>query len=112
MKKLMSITAALFVTFGSLSAYALAASDNNKTITRIGTQNGVAYVGLSPALTIGPSGTCQFDIVYIADVGTPAGKAFYATLLTAYSQGKPLSRIDYSNSTSGTFCYVSLIEVQ
>src|SRR5450759_3254613 len=112
MKKLITVAIALLAALSASTAFALTATDFNKTIVRIGTQSGAAYIALSPALTIGASGTCLYDLVYVADLSTAAGKAFYATLLTAYSQGKPLSRVDYSNAGAGTVCFISLIEVQ
>ena len=113
MKKIISIAVATFALLSAGSAFAASAVDTNRTIVRIGTQNGVAYIAVSPALSI--TGGCLYDIVYIAgisDLTTAAGKAFYATLLTAYSQGKPISRLDYSNASTGGQCFVSLIEVQ
>ena len=110
MKKLITAAITLLVAFSASTVFA--ATDLNKTIVKIGTQSGLAYISLSPALTIGPSGTCLYNLVYVADLSTASGKAMYATLLSAYSQGKPLSRVDYSNAGAGTLCYVSLIEVQ
>ena len=88
-----------------------AATDTNKAITRIGTQIGTAYIALSPQLTIGASQFCLGDLIYIPDLSTAVNKAYYATLLTAYSQGKPLSRVDYYNNGFNTQCYLTLIEV-
>ena len=110
MKKLIAAAITLLVAFSASTVFA--ATDLNKTIVKIGTQSGIAYISLSPALTIGPSGTCLFNLLYVSDLSTAAGKAMYATLLSAYSQGKPLSRVDYTNSGAGTVCFVSLIEVQ
>ena len=110
MKKLISIAAALLVSFAANSAFAGNTIDNNRTITKLGTQFGSAYIAFTPALSL--AGGCLFDIVYIADLSTAAGKAYYATLLTAYSQGKPVSRVDYNNASAGGQCFVTLIEVQ
>ena len=113
MKKLISIAVASLVSLSANNAFAASAVDTNRTIVKIGTQNGSAYIAVSPALSI--AGGCLFDIVYISgtsDLTTAAGKAYYATLLTAYSQGKPISRLDYANASSGNQCFVSLIEVQ
>ena len=109
MKKLFGLVFAALVGFSANSAFAANAVDTNKTIVKIGTQAGTAYLSLSPALTI--AGGCLFDLVYISDLSTPSGKAFYATLLTAYSQGKPLSRVDYANAASGQQCFITLVEV-
>ena len=110
MKKLIAVVISFLVSLSASSVFA--ATDFNKTIVKIGAQNGVAYISVSPALTIGASGTCAFDIIYVADISTPAGKSYFATLLTAYSQGKPLSRIDYFNvGAAGTICVLNLVEV-
>lgn len=113
MKKIISIAVATLALLSAGSALAVSAVDTTRTIVKIGTQNGSAYIAVSPALSI--TGGCLFDIVYISgasDLTTAAGKAYYATLLTAYSQGKPISRLDYFNASSGGQCFVSLIEVQ
>ena len=113
MKKIITIVVAMFAFLSVESAFAVSAVDTNRTIVKIGTQNGSAYIAVSPALSI--AGGCLFDIVYISgasDLTSAAGKAYYATLLTAYSQGKPISRLDYFNASSGNQCFVSLIEVQ
>ena len=110
MKKLIAVAISLIVTLAASSAFG--ATDFNKTIVKIGAQGNVAYIQLSPALTIGVAGTCQYDIIYEADITTASGKAYYATLLTAYSQGKPLSRVDYLNvGVPGTVCNLTLVEV-
>ena len=109
MKKLFGIVLALLIAFSVSPSFAASATVTNRTILKIGTQNGNAYFSVSPALTI--TGGCLFDIIYIIDLSTAASKAYYATMLTAYSQGKPLSRIDYANSSNGGQCFLSLVEV-
>ena len=110
MKKFISLVFAVLTVFSANSAFAASATDLNKTITRLGAQSGFAYFVVSPALTI--AGGCSGgDIVYIADLSTAAGKSYYATLLTAYSQGKPISRVDYGNSAPGGLCLITLLEV-
>ncbi len=109
MKKFITFAFALVVSFSASSVFALDATDNNKTITKIGVQGNIAYISVTPAITL--SGGCLFNILYVGDITTASGKAFYATLLTAYSQGKPLSRVDYSNGGTGQQCFVTLLEV-
>ena len=109
MKKLITVCFALLVSLSTSSVFAGNTVEFNRTITKIGVQGNVAYIAVSPALAL--AGGCLFDILYIADTSISSGKALYATLLTAYSQGKPLSRVDYFNATSGTQCFVSLLEV-
>jgi hypothetical protein len=109
MKKLIGVAFGLLVALSASTVFAVSATDTNKTIVRIGTQVTQAYIELSPALTI--AGGCLFGLVYVANTSTAEGKAYYATLLTAYSQGKPLSRVDYANSASGGQCFVTLLEI-
>ena len=109
MKKLIFIVAALMVSLSAGSVSALSIVENNKTVTRIGVQGNVAYIAISPAIAL--TGGCLFDILYIPDTSIASGKALYATLLTAYSQGKPLSRVDYFNGGAGQQCFISLLEV-
>lgn len=109
MKKLFGIVLALLVAFSASPSFAVNSTDLNRTISKIGTQNGNAYFSVSPALAI--TGGCLFDIIYIIDLSTAASKAYYATLLTAYSQGKPLTRIDYGNSSNAGQCFLTLVEV-
>lgn len=113
MKKVFAVTVAMLISLSASPVFAAftSATDTNKTLTRIGTQQGQAYITLSPQLTIGPQLFCLGDLIYIPDLSTAINKAYYATLLTAYSQGKPLSRIDYYNVGSGTQCFLTLIEV-
>jgi hypothetical protein len=110
MKRLITAAVGLLVSLSASTLFAVSATDNNKTIVRIGTQATQAYIELSPALTI--AGGCLFGIAYVENTSTAEGKAFYATLLTAYSQGKPLSRVDYGNSASGGQCFITLLEIQ
>lgn len=101
MKKLTLFVLCLLASFS-----ANAATDYNRAITSIGAQNTIAYINLTPA----PSTTCLYNLVYISDTSTSSGKALYATLLTAYAQGKPLQRVDYAVQPSGQ-CWISLIQV-
>ena len=114
MKIFTSLAFAALISLSANSAFDASATDLNRTITKIGTQQAgsavFAYIFLSPSLSI--AGGCQGgDIVYISDLASAPGKSFYATLLTAYSQGKPLSRIDYGNTVTGGLCIVTLLEV-
>lgn len=109
MKKVISGVFALIVSLSANSAFALNAVEANKTIARIGVQGNIAYIAVTPAIAV--SGGCLFDILYIGDISTANGKSLYATLLTAYSQGKPLSRVDYFNGGTGQQCFISLLEV-
>lgn len=101
MKKLMALVASLLL----FSSSAWSVSDTNRTIATFGTQNGVAFVTLSPA----QSGTCLYNVLYLNGLDTTAGKTMYAALLTAVSADKTLTRIDYAAAADGV-CYVSLVQ--
>lgn len=96
--------------FGALSLMlpvaAMAVTDVDRTITKVGAQNNVAYVTVTPAT----STSCLYGVLYIADTSTASGKALYATLLTARSSDKPLTRVDYAVQGDGT-CNISLLEI-
>lgn len=101
MKKLMAAVASFLL----LSSSAWAATDTGRTIATFGTQNGVAFLTLSPV----QSGTCLYNVLYLTGLDTTAGKTMYAALLTAVSADKTLSRIDYAAGSDGT-CSVSLVQ--
>ena len=109
MEKIVKKTFAL--AFGLLTSLAAhATTDLDRTVASIGVQGQTAYVSLSPA----PSAACLYGLVYITDISTASGKALYATLLTSYTMGKSLGRIDYSQNVSGapaTQCVISLIQL-
>jgi len=106
MKRIAALVGVLLSVVAS-SALAVSQTDNNRTITRIGTQAGLVYIAVSPGLTI--SGGCLYSLLYV-DVSTTAGKSVYSTLLLSYTLGQPISRVDYSNSGSGQMCYIDLVE--
>src|SRR5665647_1225585 len=100
MKRIYITLMALFV---SISSFAATVTDNNRTITSVGTQYGQTYFIVTPA----PSTTCLFGVIYV-DSSTAAGKLQYAMLLSAYSNALPLSRIDYATIPGGQ-CFASLL---
>ena len=97
-----------------------AVTETNKTILSMGVQDTVVSgaPGLPPAVTQAyailsppPTGNCLYNVVYIRDLSTAGGTALLSMLQAAYTQSKPLSRIDYDrNSTTGV-CSVNLIEL-
>lgn len=89
---------------GILSMPASATSESNKIIAHLGAQGLVAYT----IFTVPPIVSCAYDTLYV-DITTDSGKSYYAILLTAYSTGRVLSRVDYTN-TGGT-CYINLVEM-
>jgi len=103
MKKLITLAVSMLISF---SASALT-TDTARTITSIGAQGQSAYLILTPAPSLA---SCAYGLVYLDDLSTAAGKALYSTLLTAYSQGKALERVDYAPNGAGV-CVISLIQV-
>ena len=101
MKKLIILAVSLLLSFS-----ASATTDTARTIISIGAQGQSAYLSLSPA----PTGTCLYGNIYLDDLSTASGKALYSTLLTAYSLGKVLERVDYAPNAGGA-CVISLIQV-
>ena len=82
---------------------ASAENDSNLTVTTAGSQSGsYAYIIVSP----GTTGSCG-NIIYM-DITTDAGRAMYATALTARVTGRAISRVDYTVSV-GNVCYASLL---
>ncbi len=78
-------------------------TDYNKTISRIGAQGTIFYVGFNEPL----AQTCQYGNIYIAQ----DRKGMYAQLLAAKLTGRRISRVDYSQpSGNGTTCSLELVE--
>lgn len=86
---------------------AIAVTETNKTIDRLGVQGGNAYFDVKESLTL----TCAWGNIYL-DITTDFGKAAYSNLLAAKSSGRILSRIDYSQTTAGGQCNLDLVEVK
>lgn len=87
-----------------LSGPASAISEYNKAIAHVGAQSSNGYV----TFTVPPTGSCSFGNIYL-NLTTDSGKAYYALLMTAYAGGRPISRVDYTN-TAGT-CTIDLVEM-
>lgn len=98
MKKIYVALLSVFVSFNVLSL-----TDETRLITSIGSQNGKTYFTISPPA----STTCLWNVLYV-DSSVLAGRLQYALLLSAYSVGKGLTRIDYTVNSSGE-CWVSLL---
>lgn len=105
MKRFLKMLAVMSLALPAVSM-AATVTDTNRTISKIGAQGNVAYIYVTPATTT----TCLYGVLYIADTSTSSGKALYATLLSAQSQDKPLTRIDYAVQGDGT-CNISLLEM-
>lgn len=101
----MALAVSLLISFS-----ANATIDTNRAITSIGAQGSstvqLAYLVLTPAPSLASCG----GFIYLDDLSTAAGKALYSTLLTAYSLGKALERVDYAPNAGGT-CVISAIQV-
>lgn len=89
----------------ALSGPAVATTELNKTIVHVGAQWNLGYVLFS----VLPSAGCNYNNIYL-DTSTDAGKAQFTVLLSAYTSGRPISRIDYTKGTDGT-CTVDLVEM-
>jgi hypothetical protein len=108
--------AALALLLVAVPAGAYAYTDTNRTLNTLGTSYGSATASNYGYFSVleGFSATCTFGYVYV-DLATDFGKASYATLLTAKSTGRILTRIDYAYVTRSdglTLCMASDIEVQ
>lgn len=106
MKKLFGFAFFLLASFS-----ASAVSESNKTILSMGAQTYedggiVAYVNVSPP----PAVNCTFGMLYIPNLSSAGGTVLYSMLQKAYSLGKPLARVDYSQDSNG-LCLISLIEL-
>lgn len=93
------------------SGNSFATSDYSKTVGQLGVQGitpAQAYFTVKEGLTL----TCQYGDIYV-DLTTDFGRAAYAELLAARTQGRILSRIDYTQSGGpGSQCTLLLVEVQ
>ncbi len=98
-------TLLLLPVLGALSDPAAATTELNKSISHVGAQGPLGYVIFS----VPPSAGCNWGNVYL-DITTDAGKAYFSVLLTAYTSGRPISRIDYTKGTDGT-CTAGLVEM-
>jgi propanediol dehydratase small subunit len=86
-------------------APAFADTETNKTIDRIGVSGNLAYFTTIEGLAV-PCASAAMQI----DLGTPAGRALYATVLTAKATNRKLSRIDFSVDAGTGACIVTLAE--
>ncbi|SDD85191.1 hypothetical protein SAMN05444678_12621 [Sphingomonas sp. YR710] len=87
-----------------LAAPAIAGTDNNLTLTGVGSQSGnIAYIFVSP----GTSGGCS--IIYI-DITNDAGRGMLSIALTARASGRPIARVDYTGGGGGP-CNATLIQL-
>ena len=80
-----------------------AATDNSRTITRVGAQGSQGYVVFSVPPRLGCNGLLYLDLT------TNGGMAAYSLLLTAYQGGKQISRVDYHQLNTGV-CWIDLVE--
>ena len=83
--------------------HAEAATIYNTSVTSAGVQGSGAYFSINSTLSPG----CLYSILYITDLNVN-GKFLYANVLSAYSIGRQLIRVDYTVQSDGT-CIVSLI---
>ena len=87
------------------SAHALAASDINRTIVSLGSQD-TGYVQVTPAL----SQPCKFSTVYLPDLSRPNAKGMMAVLLSAQARGA-LVALTYDIDVNG-ICTANTVSAQ
>lgn len=95
----MKFTTLLFGSVTALASIAASATDDfNRTINNIGATNTGAYVDFKEGL----SSPCVFNIVYLPDPNSGAGKSMLALLLNAQARGATLASISYSVDSGNT----------
>lgn len=103
---------ACFAALIAASGPAFAASDFSKTINQLGVESSPtapiasAYFNVDGGFTVT---SCAYGNVYV-DITTDFGRGALAQLLAAKNDGRQLSRIDYTQDSSG-ICWLSLVEV-
>ena len=101
----LKVIATCLVTLGiSLPNIARAETQINIQARKVGSQGGSGYITFDPQYVSG----CNYQNIYF-DLSSDAGKAYFATALSAYLAGKPISRIDYSVANGN--CTATLIEI-
>ena len=89
---------------------AFAAQVLSRTVTQIAAAAGSPfYITVSGAAPTDTSGACAYNVLFMPDTSTTSGKGIYAILLSAYTQGLTLSRIDYARDGSGN-CTLYLVQ--
>lgn len=103
------VSVGLFTIASSVPAYAQSQpqTDYNRTIGHLGVQGSNAYFDVKEGFTL----NCEWGMVYM-DITTDPGKAAYAELLAAKLAGKQLSRVAYTQASSGGMCTLALVEIQ
>lgn len=85
----------------TVSSYASAADDSNRTISTLGTQ-GLGYVQFKEGL----SQTCQFGVVYLPDLSQYNARSMMAILIAAQARG---ALVDISYEGSPNTCMATKI---
>jgi hypothetical protein len=100
----LALTLAALSSLQPARAQATYFTEYNKSITRLGAQGTIFYVGFVEPFTA----NCQWGNVYVA----ADRKGLYAQLLAAKLTNRRISRLDYSQpGGSGTPCAVELVEL-
>jgi hypothetical protein len=95
----MKLTALALAGFAALASFSASATDDyNRTINSIGATSTGAYVDFKE----GVSSPCVFNIVYLPDPNSGAGKSMLAVLLGAQSRGATLAAVSYSVDAGNT----------
>jgi len=87
------------------SSQVFAQSDYNKTVSAVGVQGGNYYFRVAGGFSV----SCLYDVIYFSNE-SGFGKGAYSTLLSAKSQNKPLTRIEYSIDATSNVCTLGLVE--
>lgn len=89
------------------SNIAFAAVEFDKNVDRLGIQGSTAYFSVKETF----STNCKFDVVYVSLLNE-FGKSAYASLLSAQTSGRKISRMEYSQNTPGDICTLNLLETR
>jgi hypothetical protein len=95
-----------FILLCVFAGMAGAVTDENKVLTKVGTQGNNVYISVEG----GFSQTCLYNVAYIPAT-TNFGKFAFAALLTSKALNTPVSRIDYSVGQGGV-CVITLVEIE
>ena len=81
--------------------------DDNRTVDHLGVQVTNAYFSVVEGFSV----NCQYGNVYFA-ITSDGGKVSYANILAAKLSGRKLTRLQYSQPSSGGLCTLSLVEFE
>ena len=108
--KFFKILCGLFLMAGVVGQSFAVATDDNRSnaITKVAASTNSTYIVLQTALL---DSSCLYGILNLPDQNTQAGKMMYALVLSAYTQGLPLTRVYYDRDASTNSCTVSILNI-